>query len=125
MPTSAPSAPAITTSIPIISEKSEGQPVASSAPLTISVSSAPVVSEKSEGQPVASSAASSLVSEKSEGQPVATGGSNSTFTTATPTVSGGASSSSAPAVQTSAGAGQITYNMVGLAAGVVGAMAFL
>ncbi|KAI9655957.1 MAG: hypothetical protein M1821_005018 [Bathelium mastoideum] len=125
-----PQAPSpVTVSVPIVSEKSEGQPVASSA-VSVSVvsslsSGAPVVSEKSEGQPVASSAASSVpvVSEKSEGQPVATGASNGTITT--PTASAGASSTSAPLAQTSAGANQVGYNVMGLAAGVVGAMALL
>ncbi|KAL9088169.1 MAG: hypothetical protein Q9165_006296 [Trypethelium subeluteriae] len=105
-----PQAPApITTSIPIVSEKSEGQPVASSA--AASVASTPAASGPASATPV--------VSEKSEGQPVATGASNTTFTFAT------SASASHPAAQTVAGAAHVSYNMFGLAAGVVGAMALL
>ncbi|KAI9700472.1 MAG: hypothetical protein M1820_006771 [Bogoriella megaspora] len=125
--------PIATTVGTIVTEASDGQPVAATsapapsapAPITTSI---PVISQQSDGQPIASSAAVSgpasatpLASERPDGQPIGTGASNGT---ATPT-RGGASSTTSLAVQSSAGASNIIYNMGGLAMGVVGAMAFL
>jgi hypothetical protein len=125
----------VATSQVVVSEKSEGQPVPTVLPvsqLTDGQPQGPIsapapVSEKSEGQPVATSAAA--VSEKSEGQPIASSSAApvsqaSEGQVQATGVSNGTYTTSTPAPYTGAAATPMA-KLGALAAGLMGAVAML